>query len=229
MLIKREVIKRIGHLDEAYGIGGFDDTDFSRRAHLAGYKCVCAKDAYVYHDWHTSFKEAGNREELVRKNEKIFFDKWGRYLRIGYPIVYNGRIEDFYTDIKTCLGMAREWNWVHAWLSGHGSLKSGLDLLNLPEHQSLRLFNMSGIRPIFYLELLFKLIERRLKGKKLFDVILVSDKRLLKVLTSFKGLFSIPIFYIARDSFQYDKGEELWSKRAKEITNLVRKDSKYEL
>ena len=44
MLIKREVIDRIGYLDEAFGIGGFDDTDYSMRAHKAGYRSVCVHD-----------------------------------------------------------------------------------------------------------------------------------------------------------------------------------------
>lgn len=227
MLIKREVIQKIGYLDEAYGIGGFDDADFSKRTQLAGYKCVCAKDAYVYHDWHTSFKKAGNREELVKKNERLFFDKWGKYLRVGYPIAYNGKNEDFYIDINTSLGMAREWNWVHAWLNANKALKDQLDSLNLPEHQSLRIFRLSGIKFIFYLEVLFRLIERRLKRKKPFDVVMVSDKRMLKFLSRFKGLFLVPLFFIGRDEFQYGTNmEESWRMRARNIVEHIKKGRK---
>ena len=68
MLVKREVIKKIGYLDEAFGIGGFDDTDYSMRAHKAGYRSVAIYDAYVYHRLHASFDKAGDREEWVRRN-----------------------------------------------------------------------------------------------------------------------------------------------------------------
>ena len=198
MLIKREVLDKIGYLDEVYGMGGFDDTDFSRRAHLAGYKCVCARDAYVYHDWHTSFKKAGNREALVHKNEKIFTDKWGKFLRIGYPISYRSR-EDFVVDINTSFGLAREWNWVHAWLNGKRPIE-------LPEHQSLRIFNMSGLKLFFYAGVLFRLIERRLKGKKLFDVVLVSDRKLFGFLTFFKRFFGTKLEYIGKDRLSCHSG-----------------------
>ncbi|MDB4349449.1 glycosyltransferase family 2 protein [Omnitrophica bacterium] len=223
MLIKRVVLEKIGYLDEAYGLGGFDDTDFSKRAHIVGYKCVCAKDAYVFHKWHTSFNAAGDREALVKRNEAIFFSKWGRYLRIGYPISPS-REKDLCTDINTSLGLAREWNWVHAWVSANSELKKSVYFSDLPEHQSLRLFNMSGIKAIFYIEVLFKLIERRLKGKKLFDVILVSDKGLLRVLSLFKEIFSFPLIYIGGDEFQAKAAsEETWRRRAKEIVGLINK------
>ena len=224
MLIKREVIEKIGYLDEVFGVGGFDDTDFSKRAHLAGYKSVCAKGAYVYHDWHTSFKKAGNREEIVRKNEEIFFDKWGRYLRIGYPIIYGN---NFYVDINTSLGLAREWNWVHTWLNASGRQRKALRELRLPEHQGLRLFHMSGVKAIFYLEVLFRLIERRLKRKKAFDVVLISDKRLWKFLILFNQFFSVPVFYIGPEAFSHNNGrrddEGSWRKRARYIVNSIKK------
>ncbi|NQT06830.1 MAG: glycosyltransferase family 2 protein [Candidatus Omnitrophica bacterium] len=225
MLIKREVLERIGYLDEIYGIGGFDDTDYSKRANAAGYKCVCAKDAYVYHEWHTSFKKTGNREMLVRRNEKIFFDKWGKYLRVGYPISY--KKDTFYIDINTSLALAREWNWVHAWLNMSAPLKSELRSLKLAEHQSLRLLNLPGNTTLFYFGVLSKLIGRRLKGKKVFDVILVSDKALFRFLSTFKRLFSIPLVYIDKNKFHYCKeGEndkDIWRERARGIAEFVKK------
>ena len=226
MLIKREVIERIGILDEAFGVGGFDDTDYSKRAHIAGYKSVCAKAACVYHDWHTSFNEAGNREDSVRRNESIFINKWGRYLRLGYPISANGSA-DLALALKTALGLAREWNWVHAWLSMDRSSKDELHELDLPEHQSFRLFGMSGTKPLFYIGVLFRLIERRLKNRKLFDAVLVSDKELFKTLSLFKRLFSTPIYYIEDEAVSLPTKsrdtEEFWRERARSIVEMVKK------
>jgi len=229
MLIKKEVIDRIGYLDEIYGMGGFDDTDFSRRAHLKGFRCVCAKDAYVYHKWHTSFNKAGNRQELVRRNEKIFFDKWGRYLRVGYPIRYKAK-DDFYRDINISLYMAREWNWVHAWLKKDKELKEALDSMNLPEHQSLRVFEMSANTAFFYLNVLFRLVERRLKKRKPFDAILVSDGRLLKFLSFFKVLFSAPLFYIEKEEIDIkDASEESYRRLAGAIAGSIKKGKQNEV
>ena len=222
MLIKREVIDKVGHLDEAYGMGGFDDTDFSKRADREGYKCVCAKDAYVHHDWHTSFKKAGNREEIVRTNENIFREKWGDYLRIGYPIVCKDR-RALRSDINTSLGMAREWNWVHAWMSSGASLDRELLSLKVPEHQSLRLFRMSGVKALFYLEVLFRLTERRLKGKKSFDAVVVSDRSLFRFLKALNFLFLTPVHYIGESDSAPDDTETSWRRRAESIAELIRK------
>ena len=64
MLIKREVIERIGYLDERFGIGGFDDTDYSMRAYRAGYKSVSVYSSYVYHKEHKSFDKIGKRKKI---------------------------------------------------------------------------------------------------------------------------------------------------------------------
>jgi len=226
MLIMREVIDKIGHLDEIYGIGGFDDTDFSKRAHLEGYKCVCAKDAYVYHDWHTSFKAAGNGllERIVKENEPIFSGKFDAHLRVGYPICY-GKDKDFAVDMNTSLGLAREWNWVHAWLNTTPAMKKALDALEMKEHQSLRLFKFSGFRPFFYLEVLFRLIERNMKRRKAFDAVLVSDKGLEKFLRALKPLFGTQIIYIGRESvpvLREGRDESAWRERARAIAGIIK-------
>ena len=55
MLIKRDVIRKIGVFDEIYGMGNFEDTDYSRRAVKESYLCVRAPSSYVYHREGTSF------------------------------------------------------------------------------------------------------------------------------------------------------------------------------
>ena len=226
MLIKREVLEKIGFLDEAYGVGGFDDTDFSRRAHSQGYKCVCARYAFVFHKWHTSFLSAGNREALVRKNEAIYEERWGRFLRIGFPISQDSR-EDFFGDIKTSLALAREWNWVHAWIRANGTIRKKSCRLGLPEHQNLRTFCMSGWKAFFYMEVLFRLLGRRMKNKKAFDAILVSDKKLARFLSRFERFFSFPVHYVERHPGSYELGDsdaEYWRRRARGIMASILKE-----
>jgi GT2 family glycosyltransferase/tetratricopeptide (TPR) repeat protein len=77
LLIKRELIDRIGGLDERFKVGNFEDDDFCLRAVLAGYKGAIAKDCFVHHYGNQSFK--GNRidfnQQLLR-NWDVFKAKW---------------------------------------------------------------------------------------------------------------------------------------------------------
>jgi GT2 family glycosyltransferase len=47
LLAKKELIKKIGGLDERFGSGNFEDDDFCARAALAGYEARVARDVYV--------------------------------------------------------------------------------------------------------------------------------------------------------------------------------------
>jgi GT2 family glycosyltransferase len=49
VLIKRALVERIGVLDLRF-FGYFGDVDYGMRAHLAGFKLVCAKGAWLYHE-----------------------------------------------------------------------------------------------------------------------------------------------------------------------------------
>jgi len=86
MLIKREVLDKIGLFDEVYGMGNFEDTDFSRRAVKEGYRCVRACGAYVYHRENTSFKKMRTFDEDFRRNREIFEFRWGKPKRVAYVL-----------------------------------------------------------------------------------------------------------------------------------------------
>lgn len=78
-LIKRDVIDKIGGLDERFSPGNFEDDDFCLRAQLAGYKTVIAKDVFIHHYGSKSFKANGLEEyqKRLETNRQIFIDKWG--------------------------------------------------------------------------------------------------------------------------------------------------------
>ena len=78
-LIKKEVIEKIGGLDERFSPGNFEDDDFCLRAQLAGYQTVIANDVFIHHYGSISFKANGNKayDERIHKNRQIFIDKWG--------------------------------------------------------------------------------------------------------------------------------------------------------
>ncbi len=85
MLIKREVINKIGGLDTAYGMGYYDDWDYSERAIKEGYICARANKVKVVHHKEKSFSAIFSKIEwnkLFEKNKAIFYAKWGKPLKI---------------------------------------------------------------------------------------------------------------------------------------------------
>ena len=87
ILLKRPLVERIGVLDLRF-FGYFGDIDYGMRAHLAGFKLVCAKGAWLHHDGSghlthqikqgtLSFEKAReNRYELVESAYQEFRKKW---------------------------------------------------------------------------------------------------------------------------------------------------------
>lgn len=78
MLIKREVVEKIGLLDETFGLGNFEDNDYCRRAKGVGYKILCAGDTFVHHFGNCSF--IGNKvdyNKLFQENYRKYKAKWG--------------------------------------------------------------------------------------------------------------------------------------------------------
>jgi GT2 family glycosyltransferase/Flp pilus assembly protein TadD len=78
-LIKRELIEKIGGLDERFTPGNFEDDDFCLRAQLAWYKTAVVKDVFIHHYGSKSFGAEGNDAytERIEANRKVFIDKWG--------------------------------------------------------------------------------------------------------------------------------------------------------
>jgi GT2 family glycosyltransferase len=78
--MRRDVFERVGFLDERFEVGLFEDDDYSARVRAAGYRVVCAEDAFVHHFGEASFGElvsTGRYGELFRANKARFEEKWG--------------------------------------------------------------------------------------------------------------------------------------------------------
>jgi GT2 family glycosyltransferase/predicted SAM-dependent methyltransferase/predicted O-methyltransferase YrrM len=90
LLAKREVIDRIGGLDEQFGSGNFEDDDFCLRAAVAGYKARIAQDAFIHHTGSQTFKAAGiNYQKSLEHNWEIFKTKWKLPQNLPYGAPYN--------------------------------------------------------------------------------------------------------------------------------------------
>jgi GT2 family glycosyltransferase len=79
MAMRRETYQQLGPLDERFGLGTFEDDDYSRRAHLAEYEVACAQDVFVHHFGQASFGAlvpGGAYAALLRSNRRRFEEKW---------------------------------------------------------------------------------------------------------------------------------------------------------
>jgi GT2 family glycosyltransferase len=80
LAMRRDAFARLGPLDQRFGVGLLEDDDYSMRARRAGYRLVCADDAFVHHFGETSFGKlvpSGGYNELLEANKRLFEEKWG--------------------------------------------------------------------------------------------------------------------------------------------------------
>jgi len=81
-MVKREVVDKIGGLDERFGIGGQDDTDYCIRAKEAGWKVGIARDVFVYHYGSMTYRDMFHNNtktsvDFAKSRQKLLQDKYG--------------------------------------------------------------------------------------------------------------------------------------------------------
>jgi GT2 family glycosyltransferase len=79
VVLRRTVCEKVGAMDEQFGVGYFEDTDYCCRVTRAGYELRCARDAFVHHWQGASFRllGAGGHAHIYRHNQRLFEAKWG--------------------------------------------------------------------------------------------------------------------------------------------------------
>ena len=77
MIFKRELVQRVGLLDECFGSGNFEDDDYCLRAALEGYRNLVAGDVFIHHHGSASFKGNGvDFTKVMTGNKGLFSRKW---------------------------------------------------------------------------------------------------------------------------------------------------------
>jgi GT2 family glycosyltransferase len=82
VLILRDIIDKIGGLDERYAVGCWDDMDYGSRARFAGYGLYASARALVRHEPHQVFRLNGldadryDHENLFRFTNKLHQIVW---------------------------------------------------------------------------------------------------------------------------------------------------------
>ncbi len=77
--MRRDVFDLVGELDERFGIGMFEDDDYSLRMRQRGYRIICAADAFVHHFGQAAFGKlirSGDYDRLFDENRRKFEAKW---------------------------------------------------------------------------------------------------------------------------------------------------------
>ncbi|MDR7545122.1 MAG: glycosyltransferase [Armatimonadota bacterium] len=76
--IPRRVLDAVGLLDERFGVGMFEDDDLCHRVRLAGYRLLCAEDAFVHHFHSATFRRLPEEEywRTFEANRTGFERKW---------------------------------------------------------------------------------------------------------------------------------------------------------
>jgi GT2 family glycosyltransferase len=175
MLIRREVIEKIGLFDESYGRGYFEETDYSCRVQAAGFRIARAKGSYVYHKESLTFNRLADKEDLFRRNEKIFREKWGMRLNVGYildKVISKERVNDI------AVGVARSGHQISIFL------KKGLEWPVAIDHFDIRKVDVG--RVFFGFSALLKILKR--KKKKKLDIILTDNPALGRFLRNMESL-----------------------------------------
>jgi len=76
---RKSLLDKIGLLDEQFGVGMFEDDDFSLRVRQAWHSVICAEDIFVHHWGKASFSrlDKDKYDSLFEENKKKFEEKWG--------------------------------------------------------------------------------------------------------------------------------------------------------
>ena len=69
LMISRDCIEKTGYLDEIYGMGYGEETDYQFKAMKNGFKAKVAIDSYVFHKAEVSFGVSKEKEERQRKRQ----------------------------------------------------------------------------------------------------------------------------------------------------------------
>ncbi len=91
MVIRRELIDKIGGCDPQFGKFGFEDDDFTLRALIAGYKAMIANDVFVHHTGGPQTKGDPEYNRELANAWGIFKRKWELSRELAPGESYNAK------------------------------------------------------------------------------------------------------------------------------------------
>jgi len=97
--IRRDVWNELGGLDPAFGLGYYEDFDFSLCLAKAGYRQMITEDVFVLHLGSATFKASVAAKALMKRNKKLLQSKHPD-ARFEHTRLGNLAILQAYADIK---------------------------------------------------------------------------------------------------------------------------------
>ena len=73
--IRRDVWDQLGGLDLAFGLGYYEDFDFSLRLRAAGYRQLMTEDVFILHMGSATFQHSKATRTLIKKNKRLLLSK----------------------------------------------------------------------------------------------------------------------------------------------------------
>ncbi len=99
--IARQVINKVGLLDEEFGRGYYEDFDYSLRVKQAGFNLRVAEDVFIYHRGSASFSKLPREtKELMKRNKKRMISKHGSQVSFLHLRDGNLAILKQYSELK---------------------------------------------------------------------------------------------------------------------------------
>ena len=75
---RRNLLEAVGMLDEAFGLGFYEDDDYCIRVKKAGYSLKCLEDVFVFHQGGATFNSFPRKtRELLKRNKRLLESKHG--------------------------------------------------------------------------------------------------------------------------------------------------------
>ncbi|HEX5353165.1 MAG TPA: glycosyltransferase [Rhodanobacteraceae bacterium] len=88
VMMRWAVYEQVGPMDEAFGVGFFEDDDYCRRVEQAGWGIACAEDVFVHHHLSASFNKLKQekKQAMFEQNKAIYEAKWGPWKPHRYRV-----------------------------------------------------------------------------------------------------------------------------------------------
>jgi GT2 family glycosyltransferase len=101
MYVRRDVIERVGMLDERYPMA-YEDVDLCLRAWQAGFRVLYFPAASLYH--HESVTRGTDVGERERESQRVFWEKWGEFFDAREVRTPAGKLRVLYVTEDTGVG-----------------------------------------------------------------------------------------------------------------------------
>lgn len=98
--IRRDVWEQLGGLDPDFGLGYFEDFDFSLRLVKAGYRQMITEDVFVLHVGSATFQGDARARALMKRNKKLLQSKHPN-ARFEHARMGNLAVLQSYQELKT--------------------------------------------------------------------------------------------------------------------------------